>query len=57
MKPRDKNGLPIFDYWQRKENRIITQRVRIERSVRGENPNKRFVVKTESKLDMTGKTS
>ena len=56
-KPRDKSGKPIFDYRQRKVEKEITAKIREERFVRGENPNKHFAVKTESKLAMTGKTS
>ena len=56
-KPRNKNGLPIFDYRQRKENKRITEMVKTKRFIRGENPNKRFAIKAESRLDMTGNTS
>lgn len=56
-KPRDKKGKPIFDYWQRKKEKEFTAKVREERFVKGENPNKNFQVKTESKLKMSGKTS
>jgi len=56
-KPRDKTGKPIFDYRQKKAEKEFTAKVKEERFLKGENPNKRFVVKTESKLDMTGNTS
>ena len=56
-KPRNKNGKPIFDFRQRKNEREFTAKVHEERFVKGENPNKHFRVKTESKLDMTGRTS
>ncbi|HUU53171.1 MAG TPA: hypothetical protein VMW44_00855 [Candidatus Bathyarchaeia archaeon] len=56
-KPRNKKGFPIFDYWQRKKDKEITAKVQQERFLKGENPNKRFVVQTESKLDIKGNTS
>lgn len=56
-KPRDKRGKPIFDFRQRKKEKEFAAKVREERFVRGENPNKHFAVKTESKLNMSGKTS
>lgn len=56
-KPRDRKGKPIFDYWQRKTEKEITDRVLEERFLAGENPNKRFAVSAGSALDMTGNTS
>ena len=56
-KPRDRKGMPIFDYWQRKRDREFTAKIKMERFVKGENPNKAFRVKTESKVSMSGRTS
>jgi len=56
-KPRDRKGMPIFDYWQRKRDKEFTAKIREKRFIAGENPNKDFKIKTESKLEMTGNTS